>query len=302
MDSLLIFLFWIFLIGFGFIFVIAVVAGVRAGKTAEQAAQEQEQAAHQAAVQLIGSRPDVVAKFYEIAERKVSIIDDYGDENWEALPKEIEQCLAKLHGGILDKSALVSYQLAPLRAELERRFRQFHDERKGSKPDIDLSQLTGVEFETYVARLLKDSGFEVAGTPTTGDQGCDLVAKRNGRTVIVQAKRWQGMVGNKAVQEVVAAVRYYGGHEGWVVTNSNFTPAAKALAQRNNVRLIDGQELSEWAVYAGSNVDSGSSELVADVVPCRHCGTQNRVPSVRQYGSPHKFRCGKCKNSLSATV
>jgi restriction system protein len=47
-------------------------------------------------------------------------------------------------------------------------------------------------------------------------------------------------VGNKAVQEVVGAIPFYGGTEGCVVTNSTFTPAARALAQKNNIRLIDG--------------------------------------------------------------
>jgi Restriction endonuclease len=66
--------------------------------------------------------------------------------------------------------------------------------------------------------------------PATGDQGADLIAKKNGRTIIIQAKCYQGTVGNKAVQEVISALAYYGGDEGWVVTNSFFTPSAKALA------------------------------------------------------------------------
>jgi hypothetical protein len=45
-------------------------------------------------------------------------------------------------------------------------------------------------------------GFEVQGTPITGDQGADLIAKKGGRVVIIQAKCYQGMVGNSAVQEV----------------------------------------------------------------------------------------------------
>ena len=47
----------------------------------------------------------------------------------------------------------------------------------------------------------------------------------------VERKRDRGMVGNKAVQEVISAVSFYGGDEGWVITNSSFTPSAIALAQ-----------------------------------------------------------------------
>jgi len=39
---------------------------------------------------------DLILKFLEIAERKVSIVDDYGDENWAALPIEIDMCLRKI--------------------------------------------------------------------------------------------------------------------------------------------------------------------------------------------------------------
>jgi len=38
-------------------------------------------------------------------------------------------------------------------------------------------------------------------------------------------------------------VHFYGGDEGWVVTNSTFTPSAKALAQKSNIRLIDSKSL-----------------------------------------------------------
>jgi restriction system protein len=63
--------------------------------------------------------------------------------------------------------------------------------------------------------------------------------------ILIQAKRYQGAVGNRAVQEVISAVAYYGGDEGWVITNSSFTPSAKALAQKSNVRLIDGRKLKQ---------------------------------------------------------
>jgi len=73
----------------------------------------------------------------------------------------------------------------------------------------------------------------------------DLIAKKDGKKVVVQAKRYQGPVGNKAVQETIAAVQYYRADEGWVMTNSTFTPSAKALAQKSNMRLIDSAELQD---------------------------------------------------------
>jgi len=75
------------------------------------------------------------------------------------------------------------------------------------------------------------------------DHAAHLIAVKGAITIIVQAKLHQGPVGNKAVQEVIGAVTFYGGDEGWVVTNSTFTTSAKALAQKAGIRLVDGRAL-----------------------------------------------------------
>jgi hypothetical protein len=201
--------------------------------------------------QLLASNMDLIEKFLQIAERKVSIIDDYGEENWDALPQEIETCLTKIakrKGAdvqTLKKNSWNPPDYRWLWAQLEAGFREHHRKQK-TKPasSYEVNGLSGVEFETWVARLLMEKGFEVRGTPPTGDQGADLIAKKDGRTIIIQAKRYQGTVGNKAVQEAIGALTYYGGDEGWVITNSSFTPSAKALAQKSRIKLIDGTMLN----------------------------------------------------------
>ena len=224
----------------------------------------------------------LVDKFLEIAERKVSLLDDYGDENWDALTKEIEVVLSKIAQaqndniasikGLLFKNLLsqafttrsgrrvwtrnglalwnkfkspLFQKYYSLKNHLEDEFRQYHEAHKGQKSDDPkFSELSGTEFEIYLAKLLRESGFDdVCGTPTTGDQGADLIAKRNGRMIVIQAKCYEGSVGNRAVQEVAGAINFYGADEGWVITSGSFTASAKALAQKNNVKLIDGRAL-----------------------------------------------------------
>jgi HJR/Mrr/RecB family endonuclease len=203
-------------------------------------------------------KKDIIEKFLEIAERKVSVIDDYGDESWDALNKEIESCvrkIAKMEGindDVLKDFFKKGYgwklpdYYTELPSVLEKLFKDYHDSRKGkSLADVDLNNLSGIEFETHLSKVFRNSGYDVSGTPVTGDQGADLLAKKDGKTLVIQAKRYQGSVGNKAVQEVVSAISFYNGDEGWVITNSTFTPSAKALAQKNSVKLIDGFELSK---------------------------------------------------------
>lgn len=201
----------------------------------------------------------IVDRFLDVADRKVSLLDDYGDERWDALPKEIQTCLQKLaktendHGATENtiKEALkkgydwmVPEKYQWLKTHLESRFREFHKNRVCNTAEPEFDELSGIEFETYIARLLKQSGFEnIRGTAVSGDQGADLLATKADRTIVIQAKRYRGTVGNKAIQEVVAAIKFYRADEGWVITSGRFTSSAKALAQANNVRLIDGYSL-----------------------------------------------------------
>ena len=108
--------------------------------------------------------------------------------------------------------------------------------------------MSGIDFENHLADLLKKNGFDsVTGTPKTGDQGADLIAKRNGKTIIIQAKRYAGTVGNKAVQEVIGAINFYNGDEGWVITNSSFTKSARELANKSGIKLIDGTDMQQFS-------------------------------------------------------
>ena len=218
---------------------------------------------------ILTKNSDLVDRFLEIAERKISILDEYGDENWDALPDEIHKCLTKIakREPPFDVSKLDSKSKLPPRLlelmggynqpcarlaakDLDSRFRAYHAAARKKSPNTvqDFSVLTGIDFETYVAKLLREAGFEsVVGTPASGDQGADLIARRNGRTIAIQAKCYRGSVGNGAVQEIVGALRFYRADEGWVVTNSTFTTSARALAQANGIRLIDGNDLKDLA-------------------------------------------------------
>lgn len=207
---------------------------------------------------------ELINQFYEITERKVSTVDDYGDENWDVLDKEIEILIQKIakrervsegqikHWKKFSFSMPAEFQ--ELSDYLRQGFKEYHeDRRKRPLQEEDYSQMTGIEFENFLVKLLQQNGFsDIRGTPATGDQGADLIANRDGKTIVIQAKRYTGSVGNKAVQEAASAVSFYGADEGWVITNSTFTKAAKELAQKTKITLIDGFALSRFAEKYGA--------------------------------------------------
>lgn len=116
-----------------------------------------------------------------------------------------------------------------------------------SKTMVDVSRMTGLQFEQFLARLFLRMGYLEVTLTAANDQGGDVLCVAPGGTpVVVQAKRWKGKVGNDAVQELLGAMRHYGRSRGMVVTNSTFTPAAVRLATIcADVTLCDGRWLEQ---------------------------------------------------------
>lgn len=113
-------------------------------------------------------------------------------------------------------------------------------------------RLDGLEFEAYVALVLRDNGFKhVALTKGSGDQGVDILAERNGRTYAIQCKNYEGAVGNFAVQEAYAGAQFYGCDKAAVICPGEFTRGAKELAGSTGVLLWDGRKLSHMMKISG---------------------------------------------------
>ncbi len=147
----------------------------------------------------------------------------------------------KLVEGIV--AAIVIALLLFVIFKIWRRSRASAKFRKAGIYDID--EMTGEEFEQYLGELFEKRGFKVSYTKASSDYGADLILKDPEDTIAVQAKRYTGSVGVKAVQEVIGALKMYEATEAWVITNSYFTKPAEKLAESNDVYLIDRDELME---------------------------------------------------------
>ncbi len=113
----------------------------------------------------------------------------------------------------------------------------------GAAQASELDQLSGVEFEEFLAGLFRAQGYAAELTPTTGDYGADLILSKDGQRIAVQAKRYVGSVGVQAVQEALSGQAYYQCHTAWVITTGAFTPNALELAQKSGVKMIGRSEI-----------------------------------------------------------
>jgi len=120
----------------------------------------------------------------------------------------------------------------------------------------NFTELSGYEFEEYLKNLFELLGYTTVQTSLSGDQGADLILSKDDEKIVVQAKKYDGKVSNKAVQEIAAAKDYYNADKAMVVTNSSFTKSAIELAFSNDVELWDGRKLKSII----GDLESGSEE------------------------------------------
>ncbi|SDM87101.1 restriction endonuclease [Bacillus sp. OK048] len=167
----------------------------------------------------------------------------------------------------------------------------------------DIDKMDGILFEHYLKELYQSRGYAAEVTSASGDYGADLLLKKDGRKIVVQAKRYAKDVGIKAVQEVLGAKSYYKAEEAWVVSNSYFTKAARELAAKGQVMLVNRDELIDYILLLNPGsakpiplkmVDSDSNGFNQT---CGKCGS----PMVLKTGKRGAFLgCSsfpKCRNT-----
>ena len=87
----------------------------------------------------------------------------------------------------------------------------------------------------------------------SGDGGIDGVIKADplGLNVIyVQAKRWEGNVGEPPIRDFVGALDIRGATGGFFITTSDFYPVATSVAEDSSkqVILINGDQLAQLMI------------------------------------------------------
>jgi len=99
--------------------------------------------------------------------------------------------------------------------------------------------MDGLNFEQYVANLLRANGFHNVSLTEKYDFGVDIIAEKDGMRWGIQAKRYSGLVKADAVRQIVTGLRLYGCDRAMVITNSTYSAVAQRLAAGNDCVLID---------------------------------------------------------------
>jgi restriction system protein len=109
-----------------------------------------------------------------------------------------------------------------------------------------LQAMDPIDFEYWVAGYFQAHKFrDVWVTKASRDFGIDIEMKHpKGAPVVVQCKRYRGLVGRPVVQQTYGVMHLVGAKWCYVVTTGRFTTTARELQQGHpDICLVDGAEL-----------------------------------------------------------
>lgn len=108
----------------------------------------------------------------------------------------------------------------------------------------NVDTMGSLQFERYVAMLLRSNGYHNVSLTEKYDLGVDVIAEKDGVRWGVQVKHYSGLVKASAVRQVVTGLRLYGCDRAMVVTNSTYSATARKLAAGNDCKLVDRKGLA----------------------------------------------------------
>jgi HJR/Mrr/RecB family endonuclease len=143
----------------------------------------------------------------------------------------------------LYEEARAAYQEAErARWEAERPQREAAKARRRKLREHWMS-LSGDEFERELGTLYRQLGYRVESTPSSGDQGVDLILRKNGKTTVVQCKSHQSPVGPAIVRELFGSLVAFRADNAILACTGGFTRGVKEFVRGKRIALVSASDL-----------------------------------------------------------
>jgi HJR/Mrr/RecB family endonuclease len=107
--------------------------------------------------------------------------------------------------------------------------------------------LKGVEFERELSRLYTDMGYSVRLTKGSGDEGIDLILRKDNKEIIVQCKGHEKPIGVQAIRDLYGVMMHKGAECAVLACPVGFTDGVKTFAYGKPIKLLTAKELVEMA-------------------------------------------------------
>jgi len=183
-------------------------------------------------------------KVVSAAYRKSVTSNAFGKKNYEKFAPQLEEYIRDNSKILkkLEEEFEANVQIDGMDSLIE------FIERKLEEVDNELNysdEMDPYEYEHFCASEFKKVGWDAEATQGSSDQGVDVIAIKDGAKLVAQCKKFVKPIGNKAVQEITAGMKYYDASEGIVIAPNGFTNSAEKLAKANDIKLIHHSEIKE---------------------------------------------------------
>lgn len=175
----------------------------------------------------------------------------------EFINKKNETIKVEYQGDIQIKSSFDSIDDESPTDAFEDAFERINNELKDELLE-NILELDPVKFEEFVLDLLKKMGYGTfenssKATSATNDGGIDGIImqdKLGFDLIYVQAKLWDinSKVSRPEIQKFVGAIADCGGGKGLFITTAKFTKEAIESANKQHIKLIDGEKLTQFMI------------------------------------------------------
>ena len=122
--------------------------------------------------------------------------------------------------------------------------------------------LGGIEFERELGKLFGALGYSVKLTPAAGDQGVDLILRKNGQTTVVQCKAHKRPASPAMVRELYGSMYAFGADSAILACTGGFSGGVRDFAQGRPIQLISAQEIARMATDGRIGTMGSQQELI----------------------------------------
>ena len=142
----------------------------------------------------------------------------------------------------------------------------------GKRIDSALGKIDWFQFEKFCATLLRGEGYTVERKGGAHpDGGVDLVATKDGESMLVQCKHWRTWdVQERVIRELLGSLAHFKVARGAVYTLKGWTRPAAVFAAQHGIQLVDGESLAARAI-SKLTPDQLDELLSSDVHHCPKC-------------------------------
>ncbi len=107
--------------------------------------------------------------------------------------------------------------------------------------------LSGTDFEKQLGYLFGHLGYHVRLTPKTGDQGIDLILRKDRKDTIVQCKSHKSRIGPAVARELFGSMVHYGADGAILACTGGFTRGVEEFVRGKPIDLMSAADIATMA-------------------------------------------------------